>query len=81
MTEQKFQCQNCDLCFKSVKHEKANELFPVNNNKRLLRNSEAFKVKFAKTKRYMNSAIPYMQNLLNEDEETKRIFKRSCGLV
>ena len=38
-------------------------------------NSEAFKVKFANTKRYMNSAIPYMQNLLNKDEETKTIFK------
>ena len=36
------------------------------------RGQELYKVKMIKTKRYRQSAIPYMVNLLNIDYEKKR---------
>ena len=66
---------------KSIKHEKAKQLFPLNNSKKQLRNTEMFKVNFGNTGRYQKSTIPYLQNLLNENEERKRAFIRTCGLT
>jgi hypothetical protein len=37
-----------------------------------LRNTEAFNVNKANTERYKNSAIPFMQRLLNEHEKQKQ---------
>ena len=65
---------------KCIKHEKAKQLFPLNNHIKHLRNSERFKVNFASSERYKKSSIPYMQNLLNQDESKKNELKRSIGL-
>ena len=65
---------------KCIKHEKAKILFPVNNHVKKLRHSEKFKVKFAASERYKKSSIPYMQNLLNQDEAKKNEMKRFIGL-
>ena len=66
---------------KRVKHDKAKQLFPLNNATKQLRNTEVYKVNFANNDRYKKSTIPFLQNVLNDDEETKRIFKRKCGIV
>ena len=56
------------LCLKFAKkfvvHEKAKELFPLNNKKR---NEDKFKVQFASTGRLMKSSILQLQRMLNED--------------
>ena len=42
------------------------------------RKSDKFKVKFARTKRYRQSAIPYMVNLLNINNSMKKnILKKN----
>jgi hypothetical protein len=46
-----------------LKHDKAKDMFPLNGQ----RNSDKFKVNFAKHSRLLYSAIPQMQRLLNED--------------
>ena len=48
-----------------TKSEKFNNLFPLNQNDTYLRNGEKYKVKFARTGRLQDSAIPAMQKLLN----------------
>ena len=52
-----------------LKNEKVKDVFPrkVNNHKMKKRKAERYKVNRASTKRYKISAIPYMQNLLNEE--------------
>ena len=40
------------------------------------RKTRKFKVKMAKTKRYRNSAIPYMVRLLNKDVEKKKLMMK-----
>ena len=50
-------------------------MFPLNDtqvNLHDIRSINKFKVNFARTKRYKNSAIPYMANLLNKDDEEKK---------
>ena len=63
------------LCLKfaknCLKNEKMRKMFPLaskqhNMNTRL---KEKFKVNKAKTERYRKSSIPYMQNLLNQEEK------------
>ena len=68
------------LCKEMHKHEKAKVLFPLNNHVKKLRHSEKFKVKFVANERYKKSSIPYMQNLLNQDEAKKNEMKRFIGL-
>ena len=59
-----------DFSLKCLKHVKNYRLFPMNptlkNEKYNIRNRELFKVNFAKTESYRNSAIPYCQRKLNE---------------
>ena len=43
------------------------------------RNFEKFKVNHFNTERYKRSTIPYLQNLLNKDEQQKKKFLRSRG--
>ena len=52
-----------------LKNEKVKDVFPrkANNHKMKKRKAEKYKVNRTNTKRYQISAIPYMQNLLNED--------------
>ena len=69
------------LCLKFAKkctqNEKTFNMFPINKNyhSMKLRNREKYVVKFANTDRLKNSAIPYMQRLLNNELNTKKIRK------
>ena len=50
-----------------AKHEYMNNLFPLNQKHMYnTRKQEKYKVNYANTSRYSNSAIPYMQRLLNK---------------
>ena len=55
---------------KSLKHPRHKSMFPLNNEEVAspydTRVKNIFKVNFARTSTYQNSAIPYIQNLLNE---------------
>ena len=53
-------------------HDKMNHLFPKNDTHYSTRNKETYKVFHANTKRYQQSSIIYMQQLLNEYKD-KRI--------
>ena len=62
---------------KCLKNEKVKDFFPkkIQNHRMIKRKDQKFKTNNAKTKRYRNSAIPYMQRLLNKDNEKKEEFK------
>ena len=47
----------------SLRYDKSKDMFPLDEN----RNRNKFKIKFAKHSRLLNSAIPQMQRLLNEE--------------
>ena len=49
---------------KILKHEKAKDMFPLNNEPR---NKDKYMVQFAKTGRLYNSSIPQMQRALNAE--------------
>ena len=51
----------------------------MKQSKKNLRSSEIYKVNFANTDRYQKSTIPFLQNLLNKEENDKANFKRACG--
>ena len=65
------------LCLKfAIKYQKnphENELFKPKEKKHkmILRHTETYKVNIANTNRYQNSAVPYMQRLLNEHDKNK----------
>ena len=63
---------------KCVKNPKLNHMFPLNckYHEMITRDQEKYMVHFANTERLKNSSIIYMQNLLNENEARKQIFKR-----
>ena len=65
---------------KTLRNKKVKSLFPLNANKRSLRKQNKYLVKFATTERYRKSAVPYMQNLLNEHESEKEKLVRFRGL-
>ena len=54
---------------KCTKNEKTQEIFPKREKEHEMqaRNEEKYHVQHAKTNRLKNSAIPYMQRLLNEN--------------
>ena len=56
------------FALKCINHEKNRRLFPLNPIKTdyEVRNRELFKVNFARTTAYKNSAVPYCQRLLND---------------
>ena len=56
-------CKNFAL--KCLRNPKTSDMFPINNKKHHVRNPEKFKVTHANTSRFANSAIPFMQKLLN----------------
>ena len=66
---------------KCLKTEKVKMFFPLHKNKSrmITRNSEKYKVNNFNTERYRNSSIPFLQNLLNEENKTKLEFIRSRG--
>ena len=63
------------LCLQFAKkcttHEKLNNIFPLNktNHKMTLRNQKKYK-----SKRYKQSAPPYMRKLLNDEYTKKNMF-------
>ena len=60
---------------KCIKHPLNKRIFPENISSEsavTMRQREPFKVNFAYTETYKNSAIPYCQRLLNELEEERR---------
>ena len=56
-----------------LKHKQMKEMFPINerNNQIQTRHNEKFKMTKANTERYRQSAIPFFQRLLNEEEHMK----------
>ena len=66
-----------DLCLKfaknGIKNNTLNDLFPKNEKQHKMETRETpkYKVNFANTDRMKNSSIIAMQNMLNEEEETK----------
>ena len=69
-----------DFSLKCTEHAQNSRFFPKNPNlvsSNEVRDREAFKVNFARTKQYQNSAIPYCQKLLNEHVREKRGEKRA----
>ena len=60
--------QRClDFSLKCIKHPKNSRLFPQNSNfSDKLKSSKPFKVNFARTSTYQDSAIPFCQKLLNK---------------
>ena len=69
------------LCLKFEKkclnNEKVKHMFTKKINNHLIKkkNIKKYKVNFARTKRYNNSAIPFVVELLNkEDQEKKRMM-------
>ena len=61
------------LCLQFAKkcttHEKLKDMFPLNktNHKMTLRKQKKYKSLKANTKRYKQSALPYMRKLLNDE--------------
>ena len=57
---------------KCVKNNKTKNMFPLNNKYHNMntRNTDKYQVQHANTGRLKDSSIIYMQNLLNEHEET-----------
>ena len=60
---------------KCIKHDKTQHIFPLNSNASSDRVGEKFEVTFARTSRLANSAVPYMQRLLNAHEKQKKRTK------
>ena len=59
--------------FIRLKHEQMKQMFPINekNSQIQTRHKEMYKVNKANTERYRQSAVPYLQRLLNEEEQVK----------
>ena len=64
---------------KCLKNEKVKSFFPYNNCSKKIktRHYEKFKVNHANTERYRKSTIPYLQKMLNNEEQQKRNFTRT----
>ena len=58
---------------KCTKHPKLKHMFPLNNknHQMITRDEEKYMVQFANTARLQNSAVLYMQRLLNENERNE----------
>lgn len=71
------------LCLKFAKkctlNEKLKNLFPLNKNdhKMKLRKQKKYKILKANTKRYKQSALPYMRRLLNDEDAKKSLFLKN----
>ena len=70
-----------DFSIKCVKHPENKRIFPLNENNsdKNVRSREKYKVNFAFTTTYKNSALPYCQRLLNHREEARREEERGGG--
>ena len=76
--EQNISSHRENLCLKfagnCLKNEKVKGIFSKNesNHKMIKRKNNLYSEKLIKTKRYKNSAIPYMVRLLNKEEQEKK---------
>ena len=64
-----------DFSLKFTEHAQNSRFFPKNpnlDNNNEVRDREEFKINFARTKQYQNSAIPFCQKLLNKHVREKR---------
>ena len=64
---------------KCIKNDKVKNMFPLKktNHPMKRRKTDKFQTFKAKTKRYKNSALPYMRRLLNaENEEKDTLLKK-----
>ena len=74
-----------DFGLNSLKHSQNSRFFPRNqsvDNQLQIRDREPFKVNFARTVQYKNSAIPFIQRKLNENSRSvaeARASGASCG--
>ena len=61
-----------------LKHEQMKKMFPLNEKNSTVetRHKEKYKINKANTERYKNSAIPFFQTLLNEEEKIKTYEKK-----
>ena len=76
LTELSVRRQNRCLAYAktSLKYPVGQRMFPVNHqNDQNVRTREQFKVNFAHTEGYRQSAVPYCQPLLNEDARAREI--------
>ena len=60
---------------RSIKHPKLKSMFPLNNPLQagFVRDRNKFKVNFARTSTYKKSAVPYIQNMLNDYFKNKKL--------
>ena len=70
----------------SLKNLNFSKLFPLKkvNHQMKVRNSEKYMINPYKTKRHQQSALPYLQGLLNKDDfekkqSLKRLFEDDCS--
>ena len=65
---------------KCLKNEKTKSMFPskVKTHQMELRSEEIFSVEHANTERYLKSAIPYMQRLMNETNKMDQEIVAEC---
>ena len=63
-----------NMAKKCLKHDKLQDMFPMNSNNSTvkIREKEKYHVNQAKTERYRNSAIPFLQRKLNESVKNER---------
>ena len=79
---QKLENRREELCLRfarnSLKNKKVMNMFPKNSSTHEMkkRKTKKFKLKLPKTKRYKNSAIPFMINLLNNDDEKRKMMMK-----
>ena len=59
-----------------MKYDNTKDIFPVNTSNERTRWHEKYAVTFAHTDRLANSAIPYMQKLLNGYEKENKKKKK-----
>ena len=69
--------KTCCLSFakRCLKNPHTKQMFPLNterSNRVSVRHAEKYLVNFARTENYRNSAIPYCQRLLNEDNKQEQ---------
>ena len=71
------------ICLKfaqnSLKNEKMKIKFPLNFPKHKLRKTNKFEVSKQRTRRYKKTAIPYMEELLNNHQNKKRKLIKEPG--
>ena len=60
------------FALKCTKYEKTKDIFPLNKREANTRFAEKYQVTKANTDQLGNSAIPFMQRLLNKHEQNKK---------